>query len=92
MKVPNPPGSGKDIVEGKGVCREAESEGSRMFGKKLTEWANLWSDEQKPYKRLRMRIRLQTKSKSNSYTESCVINMADRWRERTCEYQGRSVW
>ena len=29
MKVPNPPGSGKDIAEGKGVHREVESEGSR---------------------------------------------------------------
>ena len=29
VKVPNPPGSGKDIVEGKGVHREVESEGSR---------------------------------------------------------------
>lgn len=41
MKVPNPPGSGKDIAEGKGVHREVESEGSRM--------ANLWSDEQKSH-------------------------------------------
>ena len=31
MKVPNPPGSGKDIAEGKGVHREVESEGSRMW-------------------------------------------------------------
>ena len=30
-KVPNPPGSGKDIAEGKGVHREVESEGSRMW-------------------------------------------------------------
>ncbi len=28
----NPPGSGKDIAEGKGVHREVESEGSRMWG------------------------------------------------------------
>ena len=26
VKVPNPPGSGKDIAEGKGVHREMESE------------------------------------------------------------------
>ena len=31
-QVPNPPGSGKDIAEGKGVHREVESEGSRMWG------------------------------------------------------------
>jgi hypothetical protein len=39
-----------------------------------------------------MRIRLLYKSKSNSYTESCMVNVADGWRERTCEYPGRSVW
>ena len=31
VKVPNPPGSGKDIAEGKGVHREVEYEGSRMW-------------------------------------------------------------
>ena len=31
VQVPNPPGSGKDIAEGKGVHREVESEGSRMW-------------------------------------------------------------
>jgi hypothetical protein len=30
LQVPNSPGSGKDIAEGKGVHREVESEGSRM--------------------------------------------------------------
>ena len=29
---PNPPGSGKDIAEGKGVHREVESEGSWIWG------------------------------------------------------------
>ena len=28
VQVPNPPGSGKDVAEGKGVHREMESEGS----------------------------------------------------------------
>ena len=65
VKVPNSPGSGKDIAEGKGVHREVESEGSRMWGKILTSWANLWSDEQKPHTRLRMRVRLHNKSKPN---------------------------
>ena len=32
VKVSNPPGSGKDIVESKGVHREVESEGSWMWG------------------------------------------------------------
>ena len=31
-EVLNPPGSGKDIAEDKGVYREVESEGSRMWG------------------------------------------------------------
>ena len=31
VKVSNPPGSGKDIAEGKGVHREVESEGSWMW-------------------------------------------------------------
>ena len=31
VQVPNPPGSGKDIAEGKGVHREVESEGSQMW-------------------------------------------------------------
>ena len=31
VQVPNPPGSGKDIAEGKGVHREVESEGSRIW-------------------------------------------------------------
>ena len=32
VQVPNLPGSGKDIAEGKGVYREVESEGSWMWG------------------------------------------------------------
>ena len=39
-----------------------------------------------------MRIRLPIKSKSNNYTESCMINEADRWRGRNVWYLGRSVW
>ena len=37
VKVSNPPGSGKDIVEGKGVHREVESEGSRMLRMRSSE-------------------------------------------------------
>ncbi len=29
-----------------------------------------------------MRVRLPHKSKPNNYTESCVINETDGWRER----------
>ena len=32
VKVSNPPGSGKDIAESKGVRRETESEGSWIWG------------------------------------------------------------
>ena len=38
-----------------------------------------------------MRIRLPYKLKSNSYTESCRIDEADRWRGRNVWYLGRSV-
>ena len=49
-------------------------------------WANLWSDEQKSHMRLCMRIRLPYKPKSNNYTQSDMINEADRWRGRNvCE-------
>ena len=41
--------------------------------------------------RLCMRVRLHNKSKPNSRTESCMVNVADIWREGTCEYPGRSV-
>lgn len=68
-----------------------ESEGSRISGKILTRRANLWSDEQKPHTRLCMRVRLQNKSKPDNYTESCVVNAADGWRERNVWYPGRSV-
>ena len=52
---------------------------------------NLWSDEQKSYIRLCMRVSLHLKMKSDSYTESCVVNAADGWRERNVWYPGRSV-
>ncbi len=38
-----------------------------------------------------MRVRLPSKPKSNNYTESCVVDVADRWRERNAWYPGRSV-
>ena len=38
-----------------------------------------------------MRIRLPYKSKSDSYTESCMIDEADRWRGRNVWYPGRYV-
>ena len=38
-----------------------------------------------------MRVRLHNKSKPDNYTESCVINVADRWREGNVWYLGRSA-
>ncbi len=39
-----------------------------------------------------MRVSLPYKMKPNNYTESYIIDMADRWSERMCEYPRRSVW
>ena len=41
--------------------------------------------------RLCMRVRLHYKPKPNNYTESCMVNVADRWRERNVWYPGRPV-
>ena len=38
-----------------------------------------------------VRVRLPNKSKPNNHTESCMVNVADRWRERDVWYPGRSV-
>ena len=38
-----------------------------------------------------MRVRLPFKSKPDNYTESCMIDEADRWRGRNVWYLGRSV-
>lgn len=60
-------------------------------GEHTNPWANLWSDEQKPHMRLCTRVRLHFKPKPNNYTESCMINAADIWREGDVWYLGRSV-
>ena len=54
--------------------------------------AKLWSDEQKSHKRLCMRVSLPYKMKPSNYTESYMVNVADRWSERMCEYPRRSAW
>ena len=38
-----------------------------------------------------MRVRLHHKPKPDNYTESCMINVADGWRERNVWYPGRSA-
>jgi hypothetical protein len=38
-----------------------------------------------------MRVRLLIKLKPSNYTESCMIDEADRWRGRNVWYPGRSV-
>ena len=60
-------------------------------GEHTNPWANLWSDGKKLHRRLCMRVRLPYKPKPNNYTESCMINVADRWREGNVWYPGRSV-
>ena len=60
-------------------------------GEQTNPWANLRSDGQKPHMRLCMRVRLLHKPKPDNYTESCVINVADGWREGNVWYLGRSV-
>ena len=39
-----------------------------------------------------MRVRLLNKPKPDNYTESCMVDVADIWRERNVWYPGRSVW
>ncbi len=39
-----------------------------------------------------MRVRLPYKPKPDNYTESCMVDVADRWRERSVWYLGRSAW
>ena len=38
-----------------------------------------------------MRVRLLYKPKPDNYTESCMVNVTDGWRERNVWYPGRSV-
>ena len=38
-----------------------------------------------------MRVRLPHKLKPSNYTESCMVDVAGRWRERNVWYPGRSV-
>ena len=38
-----------------------------------------------------MRVRLHIKLKPDNYTESCMVDVADGWRERNVWYPGRSV-
>ena len=38
-----------------------------------------------------MRVSLRHKPKPDNYTESCMINVADGWREGNVWYLGRSV-
>ena len=90
VQVPNPPGSGKDIAESKGVYRE-ENLKEAGCEEHTNSWANLWSDGQKSHIRLCMRVRLHIKLKPNSYTDSCMINETDGWRGRNVWYLGRSV-
>jgi len=63
VKVPNPPGSGKDTAEAKGVHREVESE------ERIRQNSGLL------HSRLDTRIRLPYKPKSNNCTELYLVVM-----------------
>ena len=39
-----------------------------------------------------MRVRLHIKLKPDNYTESCMVDVADGWRERNVWYPGRPAW
>ena len=39
-----------------------------------------------------MRVSLHNKMKPNNYTESYMVDVADRWSERMCEYPRGSAW
>lgn len=73
--------SGKDTAKTKGVHCEVESEG---------RWRQISGLTYRNHIRLQLRIRLHNKPKSNNYSESTVVNVADIWRERNVWYQGRS--
>ena len=74
MKVPSPPGSGKDIAKAKGVPGDGESEGRRRQNSDPTN-RNLV--------RLSARVRLHDKPKPNSCTESLAVNKTGiRGKER----------
>ena len=60
-------------------------------GNRLTTGKPL-ADEEKSHTRFCMRVRLPHKPKPNSYTESCGIDVAGRWRERNVWYPGRTAW
>ena len=80
-KSPIRPSSGKDTTKTKGVHREVKSEG---------RWRQISGLTYRNHIRLQLRIRLHNKPKSNNYSESTVVNVADIWRERNVWYQGRS--
>ena len=51
--------------------------------------ANLWSDEQKSHQAM-VEDKIAIQIKSNIYSESTIVNVADRWSERNVWYPGRS--
>ena len=80
MKVPGAPGSGKRAADGKGVRREAESEGSRR--------RNLGPRDTNRI-RLARRVRPRNRPKPDSCTESAHVNAAGTRGERCGPYPGR---
>ena len=80
MKDPNPPGSGKEIAEGKGVRREAESERSPRQTTDLT------------YRNFIRRMRgdkSATEDEVQQLPGPFGVNEAGAWWERNRSYPGR---
>ena len=75
VKVPGAPGSGKRVADGKGVRREAESEGSRR--------RNLGPRNTNRIRRTQG-VRLLNKSKPDSCTEPADVNAAGSEGKGAC--------
>ena len=59
-------------------------------GEHTNPWANLWSDEQKSHQAMHGG-KTAAQVEADNYTEPCMVNVADGWRERDVWYPGRSV-
>ena len=73
--TPIRPSSGKDTAKTKTIVRWNLKEAG--CGKPTNPRANLWYDGQKSHTRLHLRVSLQDKMKSNNYSESTVVDVAD---------------
>lgn len=73
--------SAKHIVKGKGVLGDEESEGSRRQTSGLTNRNHI--------RRCKLG-EVAEQTEAQNYPEDCVVDVADRWKERLRSYPGRS--